>query len=296
MRILGGLILLLPLAWVRFLGAGVGFLAWLFLPKVRRQALRNLGNSLGRDYSRGKRRKICRSMFMHLGIVIAELLWFPRLKPGHLDSLAWVEGLEHLHRVLREGKGCVFVTPHMGNWELTGAYCAMKGYPLHVIAREIYYEPYNRWLVSLRSSKGVKTLYRHTRQTFRASLKALARNELIAILPDQDVDSVDGVFVQFFGAPAWTPTGPVSMALASGAPILPAVTVREKGHYKIVLEEPIYVESSGDHRRDFERYTAQYTRIFEKHIRRHPDQWVWLHKRWKTRQPEVAREAEVQSA
>jgi len=135
----------------------------------------------------------------------------------------------------------------------------------------------------LRHSKGVKTLYRDDKKILKVSLKVLKSNKLLAIAPDQDIASVSGVFVDFFGKKAYTPTGPVALALLSGAPIIPAFTVRKNGKLHFLTDEPIYVKSTGDRKRDIITYTQRWSDVVEKYIRMYPSQWVWMHRRWKTR-------------
>ncbi|MEA3305391.1 MAG: lysophospholipid acyltransferase family protein, partial [Candidatus Omnitrophota bacterium] len=180
-------------------------------------------------------------------------------------------------------KGLIVLGSHFGNWEMSSVGGVAVGLDVTVIARRIYYRRYNDFLVSIRESKGVKTLYRDEKNILRKSLQVLRSNNVLGIVPDQDVDSVDGIFVDFFGKPAYTPTGPVIMAMLSGAPMLPTFMIRENGKFRLFAEEPIYVKNSGDRKQDIIGYTRRWSNVVEKFIRRYPSQWVWMHKRWKSK-------------
>jgi KDO2-lipid IV(A) lauroyltransferase len=154
------------------------------------------------------------------------------------------------------------------------------GYSSNVIARPIYYEKYEEWISSLRKGMGVNVIYRT--DSPKKLLYRLKENELVGIMPDQDIDSVEGVFVDFFGKKAYTPSAPVKIAMASGTPIIPMFIVRNGRRHTIFVEEPIRVQKSEDKEEDVLRYTQQWSDVVESYVRRYPEQWVWMHKRWKT--------------
>ena len=132
------------------------------------------------------------------------------------------------------------------------------------------------------AAKGVTTIYRDDPNVLRKSLEVLKSNSVLGIAADQDVASISGVFVNFFGRPAYTPTGPVVIAILSGAPIVPIVSIREKGRLRLIVKEPIYVEKSGNKKENIVKYTQQWSDILEEIIRQYPDHWAWVHRRWKT--------------
>lgn len=284
------IILILPYRTAVFLGGFFGGLAYTILPKYRNITLDNLRSAFAGEKSEKEIKRIARDVFRNLGKTAVECLSFRKLNQKDISQLVEDKGISVLKKALSQGKGAIAVGSHLGNWEASAAYTALAGLDVTVIARRIYYHYYNNFLVSIRNSKGVKTLYRDDKGVLRKSLESLNSNEILAIVPDQDVDSVNGVFVDFFGRKAYTPTGPVNLALLSGAPLIPAFIVRENGRLRFFAEEPIYVESSGDRKNDVIKYTQKWSNVVEKYIRMYPSQWVWMHKRWKTR-PEAVKPA-----
>jgi KDO2-lipid IV(A) lauroyltransferase len=142
------------------------------------------------------------------------------------------------------------------------------------------FSKYTDWVNDLRSKKNIKVILRQN--SFKELLSILTSNQLLGILPDQDVDSVEGVFVDFFGQKAYTPVGPVSLALASGAALITCYIYRDNNHHQIVIDDPIELTISGDKQRDLVVNTEKWQKRIESYIRLYPEQWVWMHKRWKT--------------
>jgi len=198
-----------------------------------------------------------------------------------LDELIDVEGIEKIDNVLKEGRGVVAITAHLGNWELLPMYFAYKGYSSNVVARPIYYEKYDEWVSFLRKSMGVNVIYRT--ESPKKLLKLLKNNELVGILPDQDVDSIEGIFVDFFGQKAYTPIAPVKLAIAADCPIVPMFITRGDKKHIISVEDPIWIEKGQDRDKTVLLYTQKWSDIVESYVERYPGQWVWMHKRWKTR-------------
>jgi KDO2-lipid IV(A) lauroyltransferase len=159
----------------------------------------------------------------------------------------------------------------------------MKGIPMTVVGRRIYYSPYNRWISDLRSSVRVKVLYQDANP--RELLRCLKRNEVVGLLPDQDVDRFPGIYVDFFGRPAYTAVAPVKLALKTGAPILIGFLIRgPHNRYRLVLRGVLRPVIETTYEEAVEKYTIQWMNIFEGVIREYPEQWMWMHDRWKTRQ------------
>lgn len=282
------IIILLPYRLTIFLARFFGGMAYYILPKYRNIALSNLRLAFSGGKSEDEIRQIAKDVFSNIAVTAVECINFRKFNRKTVKRLMPVEeDFRPFKEALAKGKGAIALVGHYGNWEMSGVCTAARDIDLTVIAKRIYYPPYNKFLVSLRQEKGVKTLYRDDKNILRKTLAALKANGLLAIVPDQDVDSVDGVFVNFFGRQAYTPTGPVVIAMLSGAPIMPAFPIREKNRTRLVIEKPIYVERSGDREKDLIKYTQQWTDVLEKYIRRYPSQWAWIHKRWKTR-PEEA--------
>ena len=267
--------------------SGAGWCAYHLLRRERRKALDNLAAAFGGEMTAAERARIARGVFVNQGKTMAELALSPRMDSAALHRLVSMEGREIIDREKRKGKGIIIITGHLGNWELIPAYFVSVGLHGGVVARRVYYEKYERLLSRLRLSKGFRVFYRD--ESPRAILKTLKNNEVVGILADQDVRKLDGVFVEFFGRPAYTPTAPVLIAMKTGAPLIPARIVREGRKHRIVVDEPIPLRRSGDREADLVHNTQAWSRVIERYIREHPDQWVWMHRRWRTRPEDVAR-------
>lgn len=278
---LDSLFLLLPLNIGLLIGAFFGNFAYIVLGEYRRLSKKHLKDAFNGVLSDEEASKIAKSCFSNLGKGFAEILSLPKIKKN-IDKLISIQGIENIDRAFKEGKGVIAVTGHIGNWEFLPMYFAQKGYSTNVIARPIYYEKYNEWIMFLRKSMGVNIIFRT--DSPRKILRLLKNNELVGIVPDQDIDSIEGVFVDFFGEKAFTPSAPVKLAMVSGSPIVPIFIIRESNDkHTIYVEEPIRVESSGNRELDLLFFTQKWSNVLESYVRKFPDQWVWMHKRWKTR-------------
>lgn len=277
------LLMLLP----RFAALGLaklaGVLGFYLVSRQREKALRSLRLAFGTEKSEAELRKIACGVFQNFSQTAIEILRLPRLSRKSLSNLVDLgDSVQVYESLLAEGKGLIAITAHIGNWELLAGAFGLMGFRGAVIARKIYYEPYNRWIVGLRESIGVPTIYREGAS--REILKVLGRGEIIGMLPDQDIDSLRGVFVDFFGRPAYTPVAPVRLALQFGTPILPNFLIRQKdGTYKVILGEVIRTDPNDRSEAAVTLATEKWMRSFEAVIRQYPDQWGWMHDRWKTK-------------
>ena len=198
-------------------------------------------------------------------------------------NVSKVTGFDVLDKTFEAGRGGIILTAHCGNFELISAVVTQNGYAGTVIARAFHDEKLNNLLNDLRKSKGCGVLDRS--ESPKKILNILKKNELIGILADQDIRKINGVFVNFFGMPAYTPTAPVQLALIAKCPILPTFIYRDpknKYYHHLIINPPM--ELTGD-RKDpntIVENTQKWSTIVENHIRKYPDQWVWMHKRWKT--------------
>ncbi len=260
-------------------GGMLGRTVFSVLPKERERTLSHLRLAFGGEKTEAEMKKIGRSVFEHYGYMAAEFLLMDKLI-ADFDSYVSTSGTENLDNALRAGKGGILAVAHFGNWEIMGGYHALKGYPLTVIARKIYFEKYNRFLVNLRKKMKVETVYRD--ESVRAMLGVLRKNRLLGFVVDQDVDSVDGVFVNFFGRPAFTPIAPVRFAMTTGAPIIPAFIIREGIRHRVIVEPPVEMVDTGKKEEDIRENTQRWVNVQERYIRQYPHLWVWNHRRWKT--------------
>lgn len=255
---------------------------YIVLGKYRRLTKEHLRFAFGDTKTEKEISKIARKVFINLGLSLIEILSLPKIK-NRLSSMIDIKDIKKIDDLLAKGKGAVAVTAHLGNWELIPIAFALRGYPANVIARPIYYEKYNEWITFLRSSMGVNVIYRTGSP--KEVLRLLNKNELVGIAPDQDIDSVDGIFVDFFGKKTHTPTGPVKIAMAAGSPIVPVFIVRNGRKHTIYIEDPIVIENVDDKSAAVKEYTQKWSNAVESYVRKYPEQWVWMHKRWKTKLP-----------
>ncbi len=280
-RVCAFLIYLFPLKCSRPIGGLLGRISYYILPHYRNLTLANLRAALGRKKTRREIKGIGVKVFENIGKNGVELLNFPKINRGNIDRAVSVIGLEKLDRALESGRGAILVTGHIGNWELLALAIKLKGYKGAVIARRIYFDRYDKFLNALRGFHALDVIYRD--DSPKKILRVLKDNGIIGILADQDVDSVDGVFVDFFGMPAYTPSSPVAMASASGARILPCCIIREGDAHKLFIDDPLELDDTGDRQSDLVSNTKKWSNRIESYIQRNPDQWVWMHKRWKTK-------------
>lgn len=230
---------------------------------------------------------IAKEVITNLGLTAVDSLKLSRLDWNKVSGFVDPgNAFEIYNDLLKKGCGIISMTAHLGNWDLLAGTFGMKGYQGAVLARRIYYEPYNRWIVGIRQHMNVRTIYRD--QASREILELLSRNEIIGLLPDQDIDSIKGIFVPFFGREAYTPIAPARLAISSGAPIVCNFLVRQPNNrYKIEVGDIIEPRRDVPRDAEVERITKAWMKSFENIIKRYPGQWAWMHDRWKTRPNDV---------
>ncbi|MFQ5586462.1 MAG: lysophospholipid acyltransferase family protein [Thermodesulfobacteriota bacterium] len=271
----------LPLPLLQAAGRGLGRLAYRIDRRHRDIALANLTMAFGRERSRRELASIAVRLFENLGMNMMEFSRLPWLKRGNLKGYVRCEGLEHLEKALRRGKGVIFITGHLGNWELMAAWYGLKGYPVDVVVRDLdspLVDDFVRWV---RTRSGNRVVPK--RRSMRELLRTLRGGGIVGILLDQNVTWSEGVFVNFFGKLACTNKGAALLAVASGAPVVPTFIVRKGRGHRIIVGREIEVVNSGDRRSDVIENTCRFTRAIEDMVRRYPDQWFWIHQRWKSR-------------
>jgi Kdo2-lipid IVA lauroyltransferase/acyltransferase len=280
------LLSLLPLGAALALGGLLGRMAYLFAGKTRRLALGHLALAFP-ERSQAERAALARKMFVHLGRAAMEVVAI-RSYDAHLDSYVELVNGDVLREVMARGKGMMFVTGHVGNWELLARRIARAGVPNAVIAKAGHDPRLNALAEEFRASGGVTTLWRENPDTGRAIIRTFRQGRALGLLIDQDTD-VQGVFVPFFGRLAYTPRAAADLALRFGAPVVVG-TIRRKppgrgdGHLLEVVEIP-FDANAQDREAEAIRLTAACSCALEAAIRRSPEEWVWMHERWKTRPP-----------
>jgi KDO2-lipid IV(A) lauroyltransferase len=265
------------------LGGWIGVTLFYFLRRERRQSLENLRIAYGADISTRELLQIVKKSFQNLGKGLIEILSLKYLKSDQIDRLVSIEGEEYLKSASEQGTGVILITGHIGNWELMAAVLALRGYPLHVIAAPLYDPRIDEWIVRFRDQFKIETISRGSPASSKKILGVLRKKEILGLLIDQDT-KVDGVFVDFFNKKAYTPTGAAQLALKSGAVTMTCFITRlPDDRHRITIEKPLILTRSSDHAKDIEMNTARFTSRIEEHIKHYPDQWVWMHRRWKTK-------------
>jgi len=274
----------LPAGSARRLGAGLGTFMRYLSPRHYRIVLTNLRLAFGGEKEERELGRIARACYQHLGKCLMEFIRLPAMSAEEVKRTTCYEGKEHLDQALAAGRGVILLTGHLGNWELVGARIAADGYPLSVIARAQRDDRLSDYIHDTRQQTGMRVLHRE--ESVRASLRALRSNELVGILLDQNAGD-EGIFVDFFGHLASTAPGAAAFALRTGAVVVPTFGRRNPDDtHTIVVQEAVPLIRTGDLKQDIAANTAHYTKLIEQQIRRQPEQWFWLHKRWKSRPPE----------
>jgi len=273
----------LPLSWAQAFGRALGSAAFHLARGERRKALASLSIAFP-ELSEEARLDLARRCFRHLGTAILEMAVAPRLSRSEFDRLVDCSGdaLAAMDRAHASGKGAVCVAAHLGNWELQAWGVARHGLPLHAVGKENVDPRLTRLIDRFRAAGGVRNIWRGQPGAAVGLLRMLRKGELLGILIDQDTN-VQNVFVPFFGQPAATPRAAADLVLRTGAAALVClVHKREDGTYRATSEE-LEVPRTGDVERDVVELTARFTARIETAIRAHPEQWVWMHQRWKTK-------------
>jgi Kdo2-lipid IVA lauroyltransferase/acyltransferase len=273
---------LLPRRLARFLGAVVGGLAFLLVPRLRRVGLRNLELALP-DKSQAERARILRTLYRNLGWHLAEFCQMPRYNRDNTRSFLRYEGLERYIEARDRQQGVLILTGHLGAWELSSFYHSLMGYPMSMVIRRLDNPKVDRLVNTIRCLHGNRVV--HKDDFARGLLTAMRNGETVGILMDTNMTPPQGVFVDFFGRMACTASGMARVALKTGAAVLPGFLLWEEAERKYVLHfgEPLELTRTGDDEADVVENTALFTRTIEAYIRRYPEQWLWVHRRWKTR-------------
>lgn len=272
-----GLMNALPRRRALSVGGWIGGLAYLAARGPRRRALSNLALAYGEAQPRRQTRRLGRTVFRELGRNVVDVARLSRVTAENVDVLVRADGLSHLESAYGDGKGVVAVSAHLGNFELMGAYLALKGFAVTVVAAPLYDARLDALLLENRVRSGLEVVPRDRATT--AILRALRKGHVVGLLVDQDTRGA-GVAVPFFGHPARTPTGPAVLADRTGAPIVPMAIRRLPDDTHLLTVRPP-IRPAGRTSEDVEKTTRAYTRELERFIRKAPTQWVWMHDRWK---------------
>jgi len=264
------------------LARGVATLAHRSLGHLRRTATRNL-NLAFPDWTSEQTRDVVRGVFQNFGRLLVEFARLPKLNPDNISQVVVYDGFDHYAESLRRGNGTLFLTAHYGAWELCPFAHALYGHPLKFVIRPIDNPYVDRLVNSYRTGSGNQVIRK--KDSLREMLRTLKRNEGVGILIDQNATRDAGVFVDFFGLPACTTTVLAALALRTGATVIPGVLIWDcaSNIHRLHFEPPVEIVQTGDTRADIVENTARFNKILEKLVKQHPDQWLWVHRRWKTR-------------
>ena len=273
------IIYILPFDFSVKIGRLLGRLVYRLDERHRRIALENIASTLGLKGAEAE--KIVFSVFENLGMVLAEFIKIPTVDKSFLDKRVYVEGFENYLKAKSEGKGILMLGAHLGNWELLAATHLLKmGERASVVYMKTKNPYVDRFIDSIRKSYGLKTIPHHN--AMKRVLAALRRGEAVGVLLDQHGGDKEAIKVDFIGRTAATSMGLALMALRTGAPVVPMFMVREgDNRFRFKYEEPIYLKKSGDMEKDIRDGTIIFNRVIEDYVRRYPEQWFWVHRRWK---------------
>ncbi len=272
---------ILPLPVLRAAGALLGRLAARLARRDRRRAVANLQRAFP-EREEAWRRRLLGECGQHLGVTFGEVAWLWSARPDAILKRTRLDGLEALTSNLGTNRGVILVTAHCGNWEWMNLALGASGVPMSIAAREVYDPRLDEVAQRLRGRFGGDTILRGDGAGHRL-VQALHAGRVVGLLIDQDIDA-PGAFVEYFGQPAWTPTGAATLALRTGTTVVAGFASREPdGQMKIALREVVTPPRTRDTDATAPALTATLTALIEAQVREHPEQWVWMHRRWRRR-------------
>ncbi len=271
-----------PRRVARGIGALIGRIALLLTPRLRRAGDLNLRLAFPQKTAT-ERRQILRKLYRNLGWLLAEFCQMPGYTAQQTQSFIRYEGLEHYLAARDQGKGVLILTGHLGAWELSSFYHSLMGYPMSIVIRRLDNPLVDNLVNHIRCLHGNQVL--HKDDFARGLLGSMRRGETVGILMDTNMTPPQGAFVDFFGHSACTGSGLARVARKTGASVLPGFLLWEEATQQYVLRfgAPLNLPASENAEADVLAHTALFTKVIEDYIRQYPDQWLWVHRRWKTR-------------
>jgi Kdo2-lipid IVA lauroyltransferase/acyltransferase len=272
----------LPRPIARSFAAGVVRLFYAFLPRLRKIAEVNLRIAFP-EWNDAQRHSVVRGMLSNLGWMAAEFARFPKYSRENIEQIVVLDGHENFLEGQRRGKGVLYLTGHIGAWELSSFAHALYGFPLHYMARRIDNPRIDALVNGYRCLSGNRPIFKN--ESARLMLKVLNDSGTLGILADQNTMPEEAVFVDFFGKQASTTTGIARVALHTGAAVVPGYAIWDEPSrkYRLRFEPPVELIRTGDTERDVFENTQKFTKVIEEIIRKYPEQWAWMHGRWNTR-------------
>jgi len=275
---------ILPRPFARAFAISLSQLVYLFHARLRKVGMRNLEMAFPAKSER-ERKRILRAEFTSLGRQLAELCHFPRYTPENVDEVVVYEQLENYERAYARGKGVLFLTAHFGAWELSAFAHSLHGHRVNIVMRPMDNPYLDSMLQSYRTMHGNKVVPKD--DFVRGLLAAMKAGETVGILMDTNMTPPQGVFVDFFGIPACTASGLARIALRTDAAVVPGFTIWDESlrKYRLRFDPALELVRTGDLEADIISNTQRFTKVIEEYVRNYPEQWLWVHRRWKTRPP-----------
>ena len=272
----------LPRSLARAFGIGIGWVVYLLHVRLRQVGMRNLALAFP-EKSAAERARILRGEFTSLGRQLAEVCQIPKYTPENVDQVVVYEGFENYERARARGQGVLFLTAHFGGWELSAFTHSMHGHWMHVVVRPLDNPYLDRLIRNYRTMHGNKIVDKD--DFVRGLLAAMKAGEVVGILMDTNMTPPQGVFVDFFGIPACTASGLARIALRTDAAVVPGFTIWDPllRKYRLRFDPAVELIRTGQLEADIVANTRQFTQIIEDYVRQYPEQWLWVHRRWKTR-------------
>lgn len=272
----------LPRGLARTVGAAIGKLAYTVLARLRRVGVHNLRMAFP-NLNEAERERILRAEYRNLGFLLAEFCQMPKYTPEQAGRFIRYEGLENYLRARDRGQGVLVLTGHLGAWELSSFYHSLMGYPMGMVIRRLDNPLVDCFVNRIRCLHGNRVI--HKDDFARGLIASMRAGETVGILMDTNMTPPQGVFVPFFGRLACTASGMARVAQRTGAAVVPGFLLWEEAEQRYVLRfgEELPVVCTGDAEADALMNTAKFTAVIEEYVRRYPEQWLWMHRRWKTR-------------
>ncbi len=272
----------LPRPLARSIAAGVVRIIYVLLPRLRKTAEVNLRIAFP-EWSEAQRKAVVRGMLSNLGWMAAEFARFAKYSKENIQQIVALDGHENFLEGQRRGKGVLYLTGHIGAWELSSFAHALYGFPLHYMTRRIDNARIDELVNDYRCLSGNRPIFKN--ESARVMLSVLKEAGTIGILADQNTMPQEAAFVDFFGKQASTTTGIARVALHTDAAVVPGYAIWDEhsGKYRLRFEPPVELIRTGDTERDVFENTQKFTKVIEDIIRKYPEQWVWVHGRWNTR-------------
>lgn len=272
----------MPRSMARGVAASVARALYALLPKLRCTAEFNLRLAFP-EWGDAQRQAVIRGMVRNLGWMAAEFARLPRYSKENIEQVVILDGQDNFLAGQRRGKGVLYLTGHIGAWELSSFAHALYGFPLHYMARPLDNARVDALVNRYRCLSGNRPIFKN--ESARVLLKILREAGTVGILADQNTMPEEGVFVDFFGKTACTSTGIARVALHTDAAVVPGYAYWDERirRYRLRFEPAVELIRTGDAEQDVFVNTLRFTKVIEEIIRKHPEQWVWVHARWKTR-------------